>query len=391
MLDQLFEPLRSRSPRTAQYAFARTTCNHVVVPGETQAMNHTLKSSVADILRNSSADSDQQRNLRLKLQASDQGRQVHVLNVHPLCDADEKIFGRINSSIVDFLRVSTGVVSLNLFPASTRDVQLNKLLHTAARTGEFDWTTAHSLTGASVLVLAIPSALMRLLSEISWEQLEQAQLEILALILDDSDDLVEAQVEDELEASMQVMLAGYLRSRSGRVNRKQPLLLKTVETLLVMCYRSSWKIGITCLHVRAEDVTFVRGHGAGEHGASTWRSGHHDDSERSPALSKRPSLRDSLSPRKSAAEMWSLFVRWPTFRDAVMGHLHVNGRLAADIFSNAHERGLYDQAESCAKFIIAWSRSGKSRHDSTSSFRNLPVEVIETNIAPYVLLYNCVA
>lgn len=120
------------------------------------------------------------------------------------------------------LRYGRFVACFNLYPACRRDLDINHLLWTVARNGEYDPATGNILLENNVLALAFPVPFYNFLASVTREELDTCTREVLALIAEGEDTEGLNLMKQELEPSVWEDLMSYMKQKEANPPTSQP-------------------------------------------------------------------------------------------------------------------------------------------------------------------------
>lgn len=118
-----------------------------------------------------------------------------------------------SSRLATLLRYGRFIACFNLYPGSRRDLEVNHLLWSVARNGEYDPVTGNVLLKNNVLALAYPAAFYDFLASVTHEELTLCILEVLAMIAEGEDAEGLSLMKQELEPSIWDDLVSYMKEK----------------------------------------------------------------------------------------------------------------------------------------------------------------------------------
>lgn len=295
-----------------------------------------------------------------------------------------------SSRIVHHLRYGRSVACFNLYPSTNRDLQINHLLWSVAQTGEYDPSKGNRLLGNNVLCLALPRKFHSFLRSISREDLHTCMLQVLALIAEDEDNEGLALMRSELCPSVWKDLEAYM-ARTGRLDRidgsteRGLKLMRDVEMLLRLCYLSPWKIDVYASYISPLDMHNLL---VTRYPVNSYEPFPRKMLVRSTARRPVSSLTGSTSTDGRSRVMansktlvfWKLFLDWRRYRKVLVSGLGIHATTVAKVMLQSIANGTQNSAWEKAELVIA------AACVEGNMFSKLPLDVVVSTIAPYVLL-----
>lgn len=258
---------------------------------------------------------------------------------------------------------------LSLIPSTSRDVDMNNLLHATARSAAFDKGKAKALLGCDPLVIAFPPAIQRLLTSLSSCSFETALLEILVLIAEDEGSF--ESVADEVEVSISDRLQQYNNDRTGGLQGlKNAELIFAVETLLHAAERSNeWVVHIPFLYAtrtKREKDSQIRAR------RRIWESG----------------MGQQRRKEATTLGIWAAFSAWRLVHISAE-RIGVDRRELASILYRAmagkHSKVNIEIRNVCVE-IIAGSRRPRHMYQGKPTPVSLPGDLVEQHLTPLIFL-----
>lgn len=356
------------------YAFAQAPYRRIVVPEQHAECEEIAPGQVlisdglggAASAQGASASNDLE-NSGLERKICTGFRTVALSNPLELCTG---------SALKEGLQIDKDVIALNLYPRTQRDLAMNKVLLEAAQSASFDPTCLNELLGTNLFGLILPSRLATFLCSTTAEGLDTCVLEVLSLIAEDETDSGLAAMERELEPSVWEQLERYRRSKSNSdMNGRPRSLVRSVETLLRMCYLTPWRISVNALHVPPERMACLIDPCSGN--CPCPQSG-----------SEGLCTDIDMKLEATFATYWSLLCAWHNLHNVLVLQLGISGREVATALLDARVADCDELAWAKARLVVHAARA-PPRPDNL--FATLPLDVVKGVLAPHVLWQGLLA
>lgn len=311
---------------------------------------------------------------------------------HVLVQDLQGVLQQVNASVVQLatklapvLRYGRGIASLNLYPASKSDLDVNFVLWQVANSGEYHPAQWNRVLRANVFAVVMSEELCNFLQSVTYEQLILCILEVLALIAEDEDAEGLKLMQSELAPSIWNRLEPYMRTRppaNTRCSQTSDKLLTDVEILLRMCYLSPWKVDVYTSYITTADMATVLA-----------------DTKIMPTLSNPSALvrtKETRAPltlphtRARAPSKnivyWKLFLDWQAYRRVWVVALGMAPADAVTAMMNAVAAGVHINAWKCAETVLLCASRPRTKRNLLAS---LPKDLVYNVLAPHVLLASC--